>query len=63
MLSPLQVVAITRVAPTERWSFVFMGARNIRVVKPTKIELPEDYICVSVTAGGWQTGALIIKKH
>ncbi|CAI4289660.1 CCQ_1a_G0004680.mRNA.1.CDS.1 [Saccharomyces cerevisiae] len=39
------------------------GQRNIRVVKPTKIELPEDYICVSVTAGGWQTGALIIKKH
>ncbi|CAI4056077.1 hypothetical protein SKDZ_02G3850 [Saccharomyces kudriavzevii ZP591] len=39
------------------------GQRNIRVIKPRKIELPEDYICVSVTAGGWQTGALIIKKH
>ncbi|EJS44715.1 YBR280C [Saccharomyces arboricola H-6] len=39
------------------------GQRNIRVARPTKIELPEDYICVSVTAGGWQTGALIIKKH
>ncbi|CAI1966254.1 hypothetical protein SEUBUCD646_0D04840 [Saccharomyces eubayanus] len=39
------------------------GQRNIKVVKPTKIELPEEYICVSVTAGGWQTGALIIKKN
>lgn len=41
-----------------RWDSI----RNIRVVKPAKIELDEDYTCVAVCAGGWQSGALIIKK-
>ncbi|CDF88949.1 ZYBA0S03-05688g1_1 [Zygosaccharomyces bailii CLIB 213] len=38
------------------------GLRNMRVPKPTKIKLKENYVCVAVCAGGWQTGALIIKK-
>lgn len=41
-----------------RWE----GLRNMRVLKPTKIKLDKDYVCVAVCAGGWQTGALIIKK-
>ncbi|CCD23521.1 SCF ubiquitin ligase complex subunit SAF1 NDAI_0B04870 [Naumovozyma dairenensis CBS 421] len=38
------------------------GERNVKVLKPTKIELEKDYICVGVAAGGWQSAALIIKR-
>ena len=38
------------------------GPRNIKVLKPTKIQLNFPYCCVSVAAGGWQSGALIIEK-
>lgn len=36
--------------------------RNIAINKPKKVNLPDDCICVAVTAGGWQSGAIIIKK-
>lgn len=40
------------------------GRDNIRVLKPTKISLENDdeYVCVGIGAGGWQSAALIIKK-
>ncbi|GAV51465.1 hypothetical protein ZYGR_0AD06480 [Zygosaccharomyces rouxii] len=41
-----------------RWE----SLRNMRVVKPQKIKLDNNYTCVAVCAGGWQTGALIIKE-
>ncbi|KAL3235279.1 SCF-associated factor 1 [Nakaseomyces bracarensis] len=36
--------------------------RNVNINKPMKISLPNDYTCVAVAAGGWQSGAIIIKK-
>lgn len=41
-----------------RWE----NLRNVRVVKPQKIKLDNDYTCVAACAGGWQTGALIVKN-
>lgn len=41
-----------------RWD----GIRNMRVSNPTKVNLEEGYTCIGVCAGGWQSGALIIKK-
>ncbi|QLL33864.1 hypothetical protein HG536_0F01890 [Torulaspora globosa] len=41
-----------------RWDSI----RNMRVAKPTKICLDREYVCVAVSAGGWQSGALIIKR-
>lgn len=41
-----------------RWE----SPRNMRVVKPQKIKLDSDYTCLAICAGGWQTGALIVKK-
>lgn len=40
-----------------RWDSI----RNMRVIKPTKVCLDQEYTCVAVCAGGWQSGALIIK--
>lgn len=41
----------------------WLGAmRNIAINRPRKVNLSEDYTCVAVTAGGWQSGAIIIKK-
>lgn len=42
---------------------VFENNRSIRVTKPTQVLLDSDYTCVAITAGGWQTGALIIKQN
>lgn len=53
--SPEHVVEYEHIG---RWDSI----RNMRVVKPTKICLDQEYICVAVCAGGWQSGALIIKK-
>lgn len=41
---------------------IWENSRNMRVVKPQKITLDDSYTCVAVCAGGWQAGALIIKK-
>ncbi|QLG72154.1 hypothetical protein HG535_0C05080 [Zygotorulaspora mrakii] len=41
-----------------RWD----GIRNVRVTQPTKVKIDEGYVCVGVCAGGWQSGALVIKK-
>ncbi|CCK69283.1 SCF ubiquitin ligase complex subunit SAF1 KNAG_0C01690 [Huiozyma naganishii CBS 8797] len=41
-----------------RWD----GVRNVRVEKPTHIALNDAYTAVSVAAGGWQSGALILPK-
>lgn len=41
-----------------RWDSI----RNMRVDQPTKVSLADEYTCVAVCAGGWQSGALIIKK-
>lgn len=38
---------------------VFENSRSIRVRKPAEVKT--DGVCVAVTAGGWQTGAIIIK--
>ncbi|CCF55802.1 hypothetical protein KAFR_0A03670 [Kazachstania africana CBS 2517] len=38
------------------------GSRNVKVSKPLKITLDQDYSCVAIAAGGWQCGALIIKN-
>lgn len=37
----------------------FERARSIRVQRPTKVDI--DGTCVAITAGGWQSGAIIIK--
>ncbi|SCV05176.1 LANO_0H01728g1_1 [Lachancea nothofagi CBS 11611] len=35
--------------------------RSTRVIKPSLVKLANaDYVCLAVTAGGWQTGALIL---
>ena len=36
------------------------STNNIRVTKPTKIRLGDEYKCVAITAGGWQSAALIL---
>ncbi|KAK5779511.1 SCF ubiquitin ligase complex subunit SAF1 PWA37_004389 [Arxiozyma heterogenica] len=36
--------------------------RNVRVVKPVKVPLPEGKYCVSIAAGGWQSAALLVSK-
>ncbi|CCH60072.1 hypothetical protein TBLA_0C02630 [Henningerozyma blattae CBS 6284] len=38
------------------------GRRNIKVLKPTKVELEEGYKCIGITGGGWHSGAILIKK-
>ncbi|CAR30487.1 SCF ubiquitin ligase complex subunit SAF1 [Lachancea thermotolerans CBS 6340] len=36
--------------------------RSTLVLKPSKVKIGDsDYTCVAITAGGWQTGALIVK--
>lgn len=45
----------------ERQAGQFENARSIKVGKPTRVSIGCDYTCVAITAGGWQTGALIIK--
>lgn len=37
----------------------FERSRSVRVKKPTKVEI--NGTCVAVTAGGWQSGAIVIK--
>ncbi|CDO95294.1 unnamed protein product [Kluyveromyces dobzhanskii CBS 2104] len=37
----------------------FERSRSVRVQKPTKVELGGT--CVAITAGGWQSGAIVIK--
>lgn len=37
----------------------FENLRSVRVNKPAKVQI--EGTCVAVTAGGWQTGALILK--
>lgn len=41
-----------------RWDSI----RNMRVEQPTKVKLNDEYTCVAVCAGGWQSGALIMKR-
>lgn len=41
-----------------RWD----GPRNVRVVKPVKVPLPEGKFCISIAAGGWQSAALLVSK-
>ena len=38
------------------------GPRNVKVLKPTKVPLDDKYVCLAVAAGGWQSGAIIMKK-
>lgn len=38
-------------------------SRNVNVLKPTKIQLNRDQICISLTAGGWQSAALIVSME
>lgn len=38
------------------------GARNVKVIKPTRIPLPEGMFCISIAAGGWQSAALLMSK-
>ena len=45
----------------ERQAGQFENARSIKVGKPTRVSIGCDYTCVAITAGGWQTGALITK--
>ncbi|QEU58372.1 Saf1 [Kluyveromyces lactis] len=42
-----------------RGAGTFERARSIRVQRPTKVDI--DGTCVAITAGGWQSGAIIIK--
>lgn len=41
-----------------RWD----STRNMRVDRPTRIKLDSSYTCVAVCAGGWQSGALIMRR-
>ncbi|AET40657.1 SCF ubiquitin ligase complex subunit SAF1 Ecym_6277 [Eremothecium cymbalariae DBVPG len=41
---------------------VYETARSIRALQPVKVELPPDSICVAIAAGGWHSGALMLKK-
>lgn len=38
----------------------YHDSRSLVVLKPTKIDLGENKVCIAVTAGGWQAGALVI---
>lgn len=39
------------------------GPRNVNVLKPTKIPINENQICIGLTAGGWQSAALIVNTE
>ncbi|SCV03777.1 LAMI_0H10880g1_1 [Lachancea mirantina] len=39
----------------------FESSRSIRVTKPAPVEMDCNYTCVAVSAGGWQSGALIMR--
>lgn len=53
--SPQQIIDEQRIG---RWN----GNRNIDVKKATRIDLPEGMTCLAISAGGWQSGALILKR-
>lgn len=45
----------------QQWGYI-RGINNLIVDRPTKIDVGEGNICVAVTSGGWQSGAIIMNE-